>query len=242
LRERLDRRFLPAEVTGASTTISVSQYRYSSTKRTARRMSKLVLHEYAASGNCYKVRLTAALVGLPLERREYDIMKGETRTPAFLASVNANGRIPVLQVGDRFIPESNAACYFVAENSALIPADPFDHADMLRWMFWEQYNHEPNIATLRFWMRWLGPDNLSDLQRLQMPPKRQAGNAALKLMNDHLNAREWFVGRDISLADICLFAYTDVAGDAEFDLGRYPNVVAWLDRVKAHPRYIPMTS
>ena len=84
----------------------------------------LVLHEYSASGNCYKVRLTAALLGMPLERREYDIMKGETRTPEFLAKVNANGRIPVLQVGDRFIPESNAACYYLAEGSRLIPADP----------------------------------------------------------------------------------------------------------------------
>src|SRR5206468_1369492 len=135
---------------------------------------RFVLHEYAASGNCYKVRLTAAIAGVRLERREYDIMKGETRTPEFLAHVNANGRIPVLQVGDRFIPESNAACYFVADGSQLIPTDRFEHADMLRWMFFEQYNHEPNIATLRFWMRSIGLDSLTDLQRLQMPGKRQA--------------------------------------------------------------------
>ena len=201
---------------------------------------RLVLHEYSASGNCYKVRLTAAVVGKPLDRREYDIMKGETRTPDFLANVNSNGRIPVLQVGDRFIPESNAAAYYVAEGSSLIPTDPFDHADMLRWMFWEQYNHEPNIATLRFWMQWLGPDKLSDLQRLQMPGKRTAGNAALKLMNDHLADREWFVGNQASLADICLFAYTAVAGDAEFDLSRYPHVVEWLERVRGLPRFIAM--
>src|SRR3954449_12444424 len=99
---------------------------------------RLVLHEYSSSGNCYKVRLTAALVGVQLDRREYDIMNGETRTSEFLANVSANGRIPVLQVGDRRIPESNAACYFVAEGSGLIPADPFEHADMLHWMFWEQ--------------------------------------------------------------------------------------------------------
>jgi glutathione S-transferase len=203
---------------------------------------KLVLHEFPASGNCYKVRLTAAMVGKPLDRREYDIMKGETRTPDFLAKVNREGRIPVLQIGERFIPESNAACYFLAEGSVLVPTDPFDHADMLRWMFWEQYSHEPNIATLRFWMRWLGPDNLSDLQRLQMPPKRQAGNAALKLMDEHLSREEWFVGGSVSLADICLFAYTHVAGDAEFDLQRYPHVVAWIERVKGDPRYIAMDS
>ena len=201
---------------------------------------QLTLHEYSLSGNCYKVRLTAALVGKPIERREYDIMKGKTRTPEFLANVNSNGRIPVLQVGDRFIPESNAACYYVAEGSPLVPTDPFDHADMLRWMFWEQYSHEPNVATLRFWMRWLGPDNLSDLQRAQMPTKRTVGNAALKLMDDHLNGREWFIGNSISLADICLYAYTHVAGDAEFDLSRYPQVVEWIGRIEADPRYVPI--
>ena len=201
---------------------------------------KLVLHEYAASGNCYKVRLTAALVGARLERREYDIMKGETRTAEFLSRVNANGRIPVLQVDDRFIPESNAACYYLAEGTSLIPTAPFDHADMLHWMFWEQYNHEPNIATLRFWLREVGTANLDDMKRLQMPAKRQAGNAALKLMDEHLNGRDWFIGSTISLADVCLFAYTHVAGDAEFDLKRYPNVVNWMERVKGQPRYVAM--
>ena len=201
---------------------------------------RLVLHEYAQSGNCYKVRLTATLVGVHVDRREYDIMKGETRTPDFIANVNANGRIPVLQVGDRFIPESNAACYFIAEGSNLIPTDPFDHADMLRWMFFEQYNHEPNIATLRFWMCSLGPDNINDLQRLQMPGKRQAGNAALKLMDGHLAGREWFVGESISLSDVCLFAYTHVAGEADFDLQIYPNVLEWVERIKGHPRYLPL--
>jgi glutathione S-transferase len=201
---------------------------------------KIVLHEYAESGNCYKVRLTAALAGTRIERREYDIMKGETRTPEFLANVNPNGRIPVLQVGDRFIPESNAACYYLAEGTSLIPTAPFDHADMLHWMFWEQYNHEPNIATLRFWMTKIRPENLNDMQRLQMPAKRQAGNAALKLMDEHLNGRDWFVGGSITLADIALFAYTHVAGEAEFDLNRYPNVGNWIERVKGQPRYVAL--
>jgi len=200
----------------------------------------LVLHEYAASGNCYKVRLTAALLGIPVERREYDIMKGETRTPEFLGQVNANGRIPVLQVGDRFIPESNAACYYIADASRLIPSERFGHADMLRWMFWEQYNHEPNIATLRFWTGWVGLDNLTDAQRLQVPIKREAGNAALKLMNDHLNGRDWFVGDDISLADICLFAYSHVAGDADFRLNAYPHVSSWIERVQRQPNFIAL--
>lgn len=201
---------------------------------------RLILHEQTESGNCYKIRLTAALLGLPIELREYDIMKGETRTEEFKTKVNANGRIPVLQVGDRFIPESNAACYYLAAGSRLIPAERFDHADMLRWMFWEQYSHEPNIATLRFWIGWVGTDNLSEAQRLQVPLKRQAGNAALKLMDEHLDGRNWFVGDAISLADICLFAYTHVAEGGEFDLGPFPNVLAWIEQVRAQPRFLPI--
>ncbi|MCH8615928.1 glutathione S-transferase family protein [Sphingomonas sp. SM33] len=198
----------------------------------------LILHEYAQSGNCYKVRLTAALLGVPIERREYDILKGETRTPEFLASVNSNGRIPVLQIGDRFIPESNAACYYLATGSSLIPADRFDHADMLRWMFFEQYNHEPNIATLRFWKGWVGFDNLSDVQRMQIPAKEAAGRAALELMDEHLTERDWFAGDQLSLADIALFAYTHVAEDADFALADYPGIAAWIERIRAVPNYI----
>jgi len=201
---------------------------------------KLVLHEDSRSGNCFKVRLTAALVGAPLERRQYDIMKGETRTPDFLANVNSNGRIPVLQVGDRFIPESNAACHYLADGSKLIPGDRLGHADMLRWMFWEQYNHEPNIATLRFWMTEVGIEQLSGAQREQMPIKRKAGNEALKLMDEHLNGREWFVGDSITLADICLFAYTHVADEADFDLELYANVVSWMERIMSLPNFVAM--
>ena len=199
---------------------------------------KLVLHEYSPSGNCYKVRLTAALLGLPIERREYDITRGETRTDRFLSEVNSNGRIPVLQVGGRFIPESNAACFFLADGSALIPQDRFDRADMLRWMFFEQYNHEPNVATLRFWLAFLGEDRLSETQRGQIAGKREAGDAALKLMDEHLEARGFFVGERLSLADIALYAYTHVAEEGGFQLGRYPAVSAWLARVAQAPGYI----
>jgi glutathione S-transferase len=200
----------------------------------------LILHEHAASGNCYKVRLTAAHAGVPLERREYDIMKGETRTPEFLANVSSNGRIPVLQAGERFIPESNAACFYIAEGTPLTPADRADRADMLHWMFWEQYHHEPNIATVRFWMRMVGIDRLTDLQRSQIPAKRKAGSEALQLMDRHLAGREWLVGDTMTLADICLFAYTHVADEADFDLALYPSVIAWMERIMTQPRHVPM--
>jgi len=200
-------------------------------------MSAFILHEYAASGNCYKIRLTAAHLGIALDRREYDIMKGETRSPGFLANVNANGRIPVLQSGDDYLPESNAACFFLADGSHLVPHDRFDRADMLHWMFWEQYNHEPNVATLRFWEKWLG-DTLTDAQRAAVPAKRAAGEAALALMDEHLAKTDWLVGGHLTLADIALYAYTHVCEDGGFDLDAYPAVQAWLARVAAHPKHI----
>lgn len=204
-------------------------------------MGPFVLHEYALSGNCYKIRLTAAHVGLPLERRQYDILKGETRTAQFLAQVNANGRIPVLQIGDDFLPESNAAAFYLADGSDLIPADRFERADLLRWLFWEQYNHEPNIATVRFWRTMVGVANLSELQRAQLPGKIAAGEAALALMDEHLGRRDFLVIDRLTLADIVLYAYTHVAEEGGFDLQPYPNVRAWLARVAAQPGHIAIT-
>lgn len=203
-------------------------------------MERLILHEDPRSGNCFKIRLTAALLGLQVERKQYDIMKGETRTPEFLATVNSNGRIPVLQVGDRFLPESNAACWYLAEGSELVPAHRFERADMLRWMFFEQYNHEPNIATLRFWLYFVGEANLTEIQRMQLPTKRAAGEAALELMDEHLATHDWFVGTSLSLADVALYAYTHVAEAGGFRLEDYPRVCAWLSRVAALPGYAPM--
>lgn len=205
---------------------------------------QFTLHEDPRSGNCYKIKLTAALLGLPLALRQYDIMQGETRTPEFLATVNANGRIPVLQIGEgrdaRFLPESNAACWYLAEGSPLIPDDRFDRADMLRWMFFEQYNHEPNVATLRFWLRFVGEGNLSDQQRGQIMAKRVAGADALRVMDEHLAARDWFVGEAATLADIALYAYTHKAEEAGFGLGDYPAIGRWLARVAGLPRFVTM--
>ena len=167
-------------------------------------------------------------------------MRGETRTPQFLAAVNANGRIPVLQAGTRFLPESNAACWYLAEGSALIPADRWDQADMLRWMFWEQYNHEPNIATLRFWLFFVGEANLTAIQRAQLPAKRAAGEDALELMDEHLAERAWFVGDGPTLADVSLSAYTHVCEAGGFCLDGHPHVAAWLRRVAALPGFVAM--
>jgi glutathione S-transferase len=204
----------------------------------------LTLHEDPRSGNCFKIKLTAALLDLPLATRAYDIMKGETRTPEFLAQVNANGRIPVLQIGEgqgaRFLPESNAACWYLAHGSALIPADRFAQADMLRWMFFEQYNHEPNVATLRFWLRFVGEANLSEQQRGQIMAKRMAGCAALELMDKHLESHAFFCGDAPTLADIALFPYTHVAEEGGFGLGDYPAIGAWIARIAALPGFVPM--
>ncbi len=199
---------------------------------------EIILHEYADSGNCYKIRLTLAHLGTAYVRRQYDILKGETRTPEFLATVNANGRIPVLQVGDRFLPESNAAMWYLAEGSALMPSDRWERADMLRWMFFEQYNHEPNVATLRFWTAFVGEANWTELQHRLAPVKKEAGDAALRLMDEHLDGRRFFVGDRLTIADIALYAYTHVAPDGGFDLKAYPNVMAWCEAVQLEPRHV----
>ena len=200
----------------------------------------LILHEDPVSGNCYKIRLTAALLGIRLERRFYDITKGETRTETFLARIDANGRIPVLQAGDRFLPESNAACFYLADGSNLIPADRFARADMLRWMFFEQYQHEPNIATMRYWLHVLGEPNLDPDQRATMAAKRRGGEAALALMDRHLQPRSWFVGDGATLADITFFAYTHVAPEGGFALDRYGAILDWIERMRVLPGFVPL--
>lgn len=203
-------------------------------------MEQLTLHEDARSGNCYKIRLTAALLDLPLERRNYDILNGETRTPQFLEEINANGRIPVLQAGGRFLPESNAACWYLAEGSTFIPDNRYDRADMLRWMFFEQYNHEPNIATLRFWLLFVGETKLTEAQSGQIEAKRAGGEAALRLMDDQLARRDWLVGDHATLADIVLYAYTHVCEGGGFRLRDYPAICAWIDRIEALPGFVAM--
>lgn len=202
---------------------------------------RYTLHEDPRSGNCYKIKLTAALLGAPLHTKQYDILKGETRTPEFIGGINPNGRIPVLQIDDRFLPESNAACWYLADGSPLIPDDRFARAEMLRWMFFEQYSHEPNIATLRFWMQFVGEGNLSDQQRSQIMAKRAAGAEALALMDSQLANNTWMAGDAVSLADVVLYPYTHVADAGGFQLGDYANIGAWIARVEALEGFVAMT-
>ena len=202
----------------------------------------LILHEFALSGNCYKIRLTASHVGAVLQRREYDILKLETRTPEFVSNVSANARIPVLQIGDRFLPESNAACFWLADASPLIPIDRFERADMLHWMNWEQYFHEPHIGTMRFLRAFLFEENWSEEQRAAMPMRTKMGDRALRLMEAHLATRKWFVGDTPTLADLCLYPYTSTAEEGGFDLARYPNVTRWLAGVAALPAHVTINA
>jgi glutathione S-transferase len=196
------------------------------------------LYDYLESGNGYKVRLLLTQLAIPFERIELDIMKGATRTSEFLAK-NLNGRIPVLELKPgEFLAESNAILFYLAEGTSLFPEDRWERAQVLQWMFFEQYSHEPNIATSRF---WLSHNLLTEERRAQLPQKQSLGYAALDVMEKHLTERLFFVGERYSIADISLYAYTHVAHEGNFDLGRYPSVRAWLARVQSQPNHIPIT-
>jgi glutathione S-transferase len=196
------------------------------------------LHDYLPSGNGYKVRLLLAQLGRPFELVECDILRGETRTPEFLAR-NPNGRIPVLELDDgRHLAESGAILCYLAEGTPFLPADRFARARVLQWMFFEQYSHEPYIAVARFWIHSLG-QRAARADRLA--EKWERGYQALDVMERHLAGRRFFVEERYSIADIALYAYTHVAGEGEFDLTRYPAVQAWLVRVAAQPGHVPIT-
>jgi glutathione S-transferase len=197
----------------------------------------LRLYDYLPSGNGYKVRLLLHQLGIPFERIEVDIVRGETRTPAFLAR-NPNGRIPTLELDDgTHLAESNAILCYLADGTALLPADRLDRARVLQWMFFEQYSHEPNIATVRFWLH----TELTDERRAALPTKRALGYAALAVMEGHLRERDFLVGERYTVADVALYAYTHVADEGGFDLAPYPALRAWLDRVRAQPAHVPIT-
>ncbi len=198
----------------------------------------LRLYDFLPSGNGYKVRLLLTQLGIPFERVEFNILQGETRTPEFLRK-NLNGRIPVLEIEPgKFLSESNAILFYLSENTQFLPSDSWERAKVLQWLFFEQYSHEPYIATVRFWITELGK---ADEYRDAINQKRESGYAALTVMETHLTNHQFFVGERYTIADIGLFAYTHVADEGGFDLGKFPAIQAWLERVKAQPQHIRIT-
>jgi glutathione S-transferase len=198
----------------------------------------LRLYDYLDSGNGYKVRLLLHQLGRPFELVEVDILNGETRTEAFLR-MNPNGRVPLLELEDgRYLAESDAILFYLAEGTPLLPEEPLERAQTLQWMFFEQYNHEPNIATARFWLRHFAP--LDEQRKALLELKRAAGHAALGVMEQHLRTRPFFVGGRYTIADIALYGYTHVADQGGFSLKGYPAVSAWLERVRTQPGHVPM--
>ena len=197
----------------------------------------LRLYDNHLSGNGYKPRLLLAHLGLTYERIEIDILKGETRTPQFLAK-NRNARIPVLELEDGMcIAESNAILFYLADGSPFLASDRLARSLTLQWLFFEQYSHEPFIAVARHWIQHVG---MTDAQRTQLPDKQEGGRAALAVMEGHLREWDWFVGDSMTTADIALYAYTHVADEGGFDLARYPAVGDWLERVAAQPGHVAM--
>lgn len=189
------------------------------------------------SGNCYKLKLAAGQLGIPYDWREIDILAGDTRTREFLR-LNPNGKVPIMVLPDgRVVAESNAILWFLAEGSALAGHDRFERATILSWLCFEQYSHEPYIATSRFIVRYLGSP---EERRAELEAKRAGGEKALDVMNRHLAEHDFFANERYSIADIALYAYTHVADEGGFDVAPYEHVVAWLERVAERPGYVPM--
>jgi glutathione S-transferase len=200
-------------------------------------MDTLKVYGDSRSGNCYKVKLVAAELGIIYEWQEVDTVGGETRTPEFLR-MNPNGKIPLLALPNgRYLPESNAIIAYLADGTRLVGTDAFERAQVLQWMFFEQYSHEPHIATARFVMKYLGnpPERAEWLEE-----RRAAGYKALAVMEGVLSKVPFMVGEHFTLADVSLFAYTHVAHEGGFDLGGYPAIRGWIERIRERPRFVPM--
>jgi glutathione S-transferase len=197
------------------------------------------LYDNLTSGNGYKCRLLLNQLGIRYERIDLDIDKGKTRTPAFLAK-NPVGRIPTLELEDgTYLPESNAILFYLAEGTPFLPADRLGRARVLQWLFFEQYSHEPNIATSRYWLTH--GFEITAERKMLLEMKKKGGLEALTVMEKHLSKNDWFVGGRYSIADIALYAYTHVAEEGRFPLEPYPAIRAWLKRVAGQPKHIPIT-
>lgn len=192
------------------------------------------LYDFLPSGNCYKIRLLLNQLGIEYERVNVNILNKESRTPEFL-KINPNGRTPVLYHDGKCIAESNAILWYLAANTSFLPEDNYEQALVLQWMFFEQFSHEPNIATPRYWISILKAE---DDYKEQLAVKMKAGYAALDVMEQHLANNSYFVGSQYSIADIALYAYTHVAEEGNFDLSGYGRIKEWFKGIESQENYI----
>jgi glutathione S-transferase len=189
------------------------------------------------SGNCYKVKLLLCHLGLPHTWEHVDITKGESRTPEFL-SRNPNGRVPVIRLPDgRYLAESNAILGYLADGTSYLPTERYRRAKVYEWLFFEQYSHEPYIATARYIAKYLG---LPQERRAEYEGKQKGGQAALGVMERTLSRQSWLVGDGMTIADLSLYGYTHVSHEGGFPLEAYPGIRAWLERVASHPKHTTM--
>jgi glutathione S-transferase len=197
----------------------------------------VILYNSPVSGNCYKVRLLLAQLGIAYETVELSVVDRSNRSEV-LGELNPGLRVPTVVLDDgRPLAESNAILWYLGDGTPYVPTDPYERAQTLQWMFFEQYSHEPYIAVVRFWLRYSGtPERFAD----QVPAKSKGGYAALDALERGLNGREFLVGELYSIADISLYAYTHVADEGDFDLGPYPAIRAWLERVAGQPGHVPI--
>jgi glutathione S-transferase len=198
----------------------------------------VTVHGFSPSGNCHKVRLLLEQLGRPYRWVETDSSRGATRTPEFLA-LNPNGKVPLLVLDDgRTLAESNAMLCWLADGTDFVPADAWQRAQALSWMFFEQYSHEPCVAVARFIRGWTPADSP---RRAELPKLRERGHQALAVMEQQLAKQDFLAPCGYSIADIALYAYTHVAEEGEFDLTKYGAIRAWFERVRAQPNHIPIT-
>jgi glutathione S-transferase len=197
----------------------------------------VLLYDSPVSGNCYKVRLLLAHLGLPYERRTMDVVDRSDR-PEVLGGLNPSLRVPTLVLDDgRPLAESNAILWYFGDGTRFLSQDPYERAQVLQWLFFEQYDHEPAIAVARFWLSYSGrPEDFAD----RLPERQAAGRRVLAAMEDHLDERSYLIGEGFTIADISLYAYTHVAPEAGIDLEPYPTVRAWLARVASQPGHVPI--
>ena len=198
----------------------------------------MLLYDSGVSGNCYKVRLLLTMQGIDFERREVDVVDRSGRLE-LLGALNPALRVPTLVLDDgEPLAESNAILCYLAERTPLLPEDPLERARVLQWLFFEQYSHEPYIAVVRFWVCFASDPP----PEAEIESRRQGGYAALEAMERHLSERSFLVAERFTIADIALYAYTHVAHEAGFEMGRYEAIAGWLARVRAQPGHIPITA